>query len=64
MTNYEKIKAMSIEEMAKFFDSNKVYCHAEIQCPAFGKCMSEYFGRSCEWCVKKWLESEDKNEIF
>lgn len=51
MTNYEKIKAMSVEEMAEFipdwsFKACKI-SHDYIECD-----------NECEKCVKEWLESE------
>lgn len=57
MTNYEKIKSMSIEEMAEYVDSHEAlrnickYC--EFQ---FKDC--SYVHISCNPAIKKWLESE------
>ncbi len=56
MTNYEKIKAMSVEEMAKALCDyyNIDYC---VNCPAFNT-----EGKYTE-CAIKWLESEaDEND--
>ena len=54
MTNYEKIKAMDIDELANLLDS----------CGSCGFCI--YRGRpeecnvqSCENGVRKWLESSE-----
>lgn len=57
MTNFEKIKQMSIDEMARscmsFFDCP--YGTPYVGCP-----MEERFNGSCIDCTKHWLES-DKN---
>ena len=50
MTNYEKIKEMSIDEMAALFERDCDFCvcfHEPGNCSL-----------SCEKGVKKWLESE------
>lgn len=50
MTNFEKIKAMDIDELAIFFQGDCTFC----------VCFSEP-GRcslSCKEGIKKWLESE------
>ena len=54
MTNYEKIKNMSIEEMAEFIDSPTVDCE---RCAYYknGKCLSD---DDCKVGIQKWLESE------
>jgi hypothetical protein len=60
LTNYEKIKAMSIDEMLEFIEIDmleleggtiKVYhqCEYVITC---GSCVNAHE------CIKKWLESE------
>lgn len=56
MTNYERIKQMSIEEMARCKDM----CPFEFKCkPALlysiGICKIDEW---CDECRKKWLESE------
>lgn len=61
MTNYEKIKEMSVDEMAKYL-TNIIDGYTEpcdicgIEEPA-KRCKPE---NRCEDCVQKWLESEDK----
>ena len=57
MTNYEKIKQMSVEEMAEFIlDEFRVGC--DEQCAN-----NDYYGE-CRYCIKEWLESEwYKNEL-
>lgn len=56
MTNYEKIKAMSVEEMAQNdmggflncpYITTDIYCNDDKDCIA---------------CVKHWLESEVKED--
>ena len=46
MTNYEKIKSLSIEQMAK------ILCKQDLnileECPNF----------DCDTCMKKWLKEE------
>lgn len=50
MTNYEKIKAMTIEEMAEhILDEFRINC-------ADCECREDYCG--CRVCIKKYLESE------
>ena len=54
MTNYERIKNMTVEEMAKFIQSVEQY---EIEYNGFcdlcesKDCINE--------CIKQWLESEE-----
>lgn len=53
MTNYEKIKAMSVEEMARWIDETiATRCDA---CPAEKICGIEL---SCVSTIIKWLDSE------
>lgn len=52
MTNYERIKAMSIEEMARFFSINM--CISAIN---HEECMKRYNCVDCMWC---WLNSESE----
>lgn len=54
MTNFEKIKSMTIEEIA-----HMLMCPAEYDL-VFNKtirCHGE-FNRDCDTCTKHWLESE------
>ena len=59
MTNYEKIKNMSAEEMAIFINDT-VPC----QVCAFENesCVFEYMWRRCYEGIKKWLESEGEDD--
>ena len=55
MTNYEKIKNMTVEELARFLaNRNQTDC---INCPCFGEVCNE---NSCDNALKIWLESEVK----
>ena len=55
MINFEKIKSMSIDEMARS-------CMSFFACPYgtpyFGCPMEKRFNGSCIDCTKHWLESE------
>lgn len=61
-TNYEKIKAMSIDEMAQMFDELNISCLSGVDCPAGEFCerlsKTEYIN-NCIKPFKQWLESED-----
>ena len=54
MTIYEKIKSMSIDEMAKFLSESLIAC--EI-CPNHNNCDCD-----CEGAVKDWLKAESEEE--
>ena len=55
MTNYEKIKAMTIEEMAR---SAIPFFHCPYGTPYVGCEMGKQFDDDCIKCTKHWLESE------
>ena len=62
MTNFEKIKAMSVEEMAEGLNSTLLDCGVN-PCPARKLCDEEKKDyrtpcRSCFELLKTWLESE------
>ena len=59
MTNFEKIKNMSVDEMADKLDDLTVcgYCPIEKFCDKNGK--THYIRCKSTW--KKWLKSETKN---
>lgn len=63
MTNYERIKAMSVEKMAKLLGGICPYALDPIseKQRAIGrqKCLS---GISCNDCRLDWLNMEEKNE--
>ena len=48
MTNYERIKNMSVEEMAEFLNEASNCCLVPTDC----------ITESCTECLKQWLESE------
>ena len=59
MTNYEKIKAMSVEEMANAF-YNIISCE---DCPFINQCVKKYScycsgGKKCREMIIECLESE------
>ena len=54
MTNYEKIKSMSFDEMYKFLDSNvKLLCK---------KCSIHCDVGKCSFALKDWLKAESEEE--
>ena len=63
MTNYERIKEMSVEEMAEMLldesENNFTYCnycnHQSYYAP---HCQSTDFETDCRYAVKEWLNSE------
>ena len=60
MTNYEKIKTMSVEEMAAYiFDlgNGREYCYGHCDYQYDDDCPNDG-GKGCMRGVIKWLESE------
>ena len=57
MTNYEKIKAMSINEMAEFLSEQSDCFTCKVK--ELNKCG---FDETCECSFKKWLKAEAKND--
>ena len=55
MTNFERIKSMSIDEMAR---SCIDFFSCPYGTPYFGCPMEKRFNNSCIDCTKHWLESE------
>lgn len=53
MTNYEKIKQFSIEEMVIML--NNFDC---IYCPAYNFCKKYFKTGKCSEIIKQWLEQE------
>lgn len=51
MTNYERIKNMSIDEMAELISKGECYCCKQTTDQFCGE-------MACEQGVKQWLESE------
>jgi len=58
MTNYEKIKSMSIEEMAVAFDENSCcgFCAYKKICAKSSALFIDL--KKCQERIKEWLESE------
>ena len=62
MTNYEKIKAMSIDEMVEFLE-NACDSPCTTICDNFDRCrLNNSIARICRNHFKQWLESEDEEE--
>lgn len=57
MTNYEKIKNMSIEEMVEYFPTADPY-ECPFSCPDCFYRTCDFDGDSCEIKAMRWLESE------
>ena len=57
MTNFERIKQMSVEEMALLL--MKVNCSYDIPCMLeISDCKYPHIDNNCSICFKEWLESE------
>ena len=63
MTNYERIKRMSIEEMALLF--MKVSYAYQVPCMwGVSDCKYPLIKNHCSICFKEWLENEaDDNDL-
>lgn len=56
MTNYERIKNMSVEEIALFLMKvNGFYSDCMV---GIDDCKYPEIGNNCTLCLKQWLESE------
>lgn len=58
MKNYEKIKKMTIDEMAEFLRDDCYHCRVP-NCPVFND-IEEDTDENCIKNIKQWLESEGK----
>ena len=63
MTNFEKIKQMSVEDMAEMLldasEKHFTYCnHCSYQSFYAPHCTSSNLRTDCVYAIKKWLESE------
>ena len=58
MKNIDKIKAMNIDEMAKFFDELNINC-TDLNCPAQYFCDLLEDVENCVKPFKMWLEKEE-----
>lgn len=62
MTNFEKIKQMSIDEMAR---SRMFFFDCPYATPCVGCSKGKEFNNNCTDCTKHWLESEvEENERY
>ena len=63
MTNYEKIKHMSVDDLVDFLAKFGVRCD-ERQCPYyFGETFCSMSYKNCKNAtIKEWLESESENK--
>lgn len=63
MTNLERIRAMTDEELFEAICNNascsKKFCPAWDFCEKYNVPESDF---SCEKCIRKWLESEVKSD--
>lgn len=57
MTNFNKIKSMTINEMSEFL-SNVIYC---TMCPVSEFCSEDTTYQECPEKFKQWLLSEVEN---
>lgn len=64
MTNFEKIKQMSVEEMARFlYWLKNTYCDDDFcKIGKSGQCFCFEDEKICLCGLKQWLESEADNE--
>lgn len=61
MTNYERIKQMSIEELSQFL--MKVNCAYGVDCMyGIADCKYPNTDNNCSLCFRDWLESEVNEE--
>lgn len=57
MTNFEKIKQMSVEELSLFLI--KVNCAYDMECMyGMAECKHLNIDNNCSLCFRDWLESE------
>ena len=60
MTNYEKIKSMSVNEMAEFLDDNFTFsCET---CHHGDNCVVLEYSDECRKALKKWLKAESEED--
>ena len=61
LTRFERIKNMSIDEMAKAFDEKGIYADeicGGLKCPYMDEHGDISDDVDCTNCIKNWLESE------
>lgn len=63
MTNYERIKAMSVEEMVDriYDDASIEYCNNSKECANLLG-LNLITDSMCKACLRKWLESEVQDD--
>ena len=63
MTNFERIKAMSVEEMVDriYNDASIEYCNNLKECADLLE-LDLITDSMCKSCLRKWLESEVQDE--
>lgn len=62
MTNYEKIKSMSIDELSIFLMKVNL-AYSEDCMVGISECKHRQVDGGCKLCFKEWLESEvEQNE--
>lgn len=61
MTNYEKIKNMSVEEMAYYINDRAYGCVMHIECPC--DCKNNHLPKDCLVKIKQWLNMEVGDEF-
>lgn len=62
MTNFERIKQMSIEELSQFL--MKVNCAYDMECMyGIAECKYSNMDNNCSLCFRDWLESEVENNV-
>ena len=57
MTNFEKIKAMTVTQIAKLLAGKESACEMCVKPIYCGT------GGECHINIKKWLESEDEDDV-
>ena len=63
MTNFDRVKAMSVEELATLIKQAMLFeCEKYCAFTKYGQCQNFSRKIKCEDGIKKWLESEVKEE--
>lgn len=63
MNNYERIKSMSIEEMAEFLSQQSSACQGICEyCNEITQSYCNWGDDANVFGIKRWLESEGENE--
>lgn len=59
MTNFERIKQMSVEELTEFLEDTQGLPECG-GCPALVVCLANGYDWQCNEAIKYWLEQEAK----